>query len=47
MNLLKSNINNGTLNTMIDWTDDAFRDGNVWNLDPESAWSVRQLEAAR
>ena len=44
---LKSWVNDSTLDTMIDWTDDAFRDGNFIDLDPESAWSVRTLKAAK
>jgi hypothetical protein len=47
MGRLKQSINNSTLNTMINWTDDAFRDGNLWDLDPESEWSIKQLKAAK
>lgn len=36
-----------TLNEMIDWTDDAFRDGNLTHLDAESQWSIAQLQAAQ
>lgn len=35
-----------TLKKMIDWSDDAFRDGNAWNLDKESQWSIDILQAA-
>ncbi|PIQ28327.1 hypothetical protein COW36_04165 [bacterium (Candidatus Blackallbacteria) CG17_big_fil_post_rev_8_21_14_2_50_48_46] len=35
-----------TLRTLIDWTDDAFRDGNALHLDAESQWSIDILQAA-
>ncbi len=40
-------LRNSTLDEMIDWTDDAFRDGNVFSLDAESEWSVRHLDGAK
>jgi len=44
---LRQSVNNGTLDTMIDWSNDAFRDGNFFDLDAESEWSIRQLRAAK
>lgn len=38
---------NSTLDKMIDWSDDAFRDGNVWNLDPETQKSLDVLKASK
>lgn len=35
-----------TLRTLIDWTNDAFRDANIRDLDAESQWSIQVLEAA-
>ncbi|MBT9548228.1 MAG: hypothetical protein IV090_22750 [Candidatus Sericytochromatia bacterium] len=35
-----------TLKKMIDWSDDAFRDGNALSLDKESQWSLDILQAA-
>ncbi|MGE3724413.1 MAG: hypothetical protein AB7I41_02610 [Candidatus Sericytochromatia bacterium] len=35
-----------TLRKMVDWSDDAFRDGNALSLDKESQWSLDILQAA-
>ena len=45
--LLRERLDRPTIDTLIDWTDDAFRDGNVMNLDPESQWSVNTLQRYR
>lgn len=45
--LLRERLDRTTIDTLIDWTDDAFRDGNIMNLDPESQWSVNTLQRYR
>lgn len=45
--LLRERLDRPTIDTLIDWTDDAFRDGNIMNLDPESQWSVNTLQRYR
>ena len=44
--LLKA-LPNSTLDEMIDWTDDSFRDRRLTGLDAESQWSIAQLQAAK
>jgi hypothetical protein len=43
---LAARLSPDTLRTLSDWTDDAFRDGNLRQLDSESQWSLQVLEAA-
>lgn len=38
---------NNLLDKMIDFTDDAFRDGNALSLDAESQWNLKTLRAAK
>jgi hypothetical protein len=45
--LLRRNLTNDTLNIMIDWSNDAFRDGNAFSLDSETQVVVDKLKAAR
>lgn len=42
-----SRLSNDTLDTMIDWSDDAFRDGNVMDLDPETEKTLQILRASK
>jgi hypothetical protein len=43
---LADKLSADTLKKMIDWSDDAFRDGNALSLDKESQWSLDILQAA-
>lgn len=50
LDYLRQYLNNSTLDEMIDWTDDPFRDGNrpAWtggSVDAESQWSINMLNA--
>lgn len=40
-------LSNRTLEEMIDWSDDAFRDGNVLDLDPETQRTLQVLRASK
>jgi hypothetical protein len=43
---LADKLSADTLKKMIDWSDDAFRDGNALSLDKETQWSIDILQAA-